>query len=146
VCIVARTRFTLGKRYKIDPDSGTVYLGGFDPVTTLAELSPQKRSAITRKNNKAWSQWDNIYGQYQYEYWNKHPKQIYKDITAELWDTGKIHQPRNFGQHVQHTPYVWMDLAPPTNIRDKNPCLKEAWDHYVTLAGLFGAPNSELQF
>lgn len=61
----------------------------------------------------------------------------FRSVSIELWEQGKLHQPRKFGAHPARLPYYWLDtFAPEDQIRD-NPIVKEAWDKYRTLAGLF---------
>jgi hypothetical protein len=72
--------------------------------------------------------------------WMDYPaedEQKFRNISIQLWEQGKLHQPRKFGAHPARLPYYWLDtFAPEDQIRD-NPVVKEAWDKYRTLAGLF---------
>ena len=53
-------------------------------------------------------------------------------LTAiKLWNDGKIHQPRRYGQHYASRPegLIWMDLFPSVT-KDVNPMVQDAWDNY----------------
>lgn len=60
-----------------------------------------------------------------------------QEVALELYRTGRIHQPRLFGQYF-HQPanedFVWMDLFPTNN--SGNPMVKKAWDSYRMLMRL----------
>jgi hypothetical protein len=58
-----------------------------------------------------------------------------EDLAYELWHSGRIHQPRNFGGTSflpQHE--LWIELAP-TNY-NSNPSVVAAYDAYKTLRDL----------
>jgi hypothetical protein len=67
-------------------------------------------------------------------------EQLCKDTVTKLWNTGKIHQPRNFGPFMLSVrdEYVWMDLVPTQN--EMTPVVKDAWDNYRMLLTL-GSEN-----
>jgi len=51
--------------------------------------------------------------------------------AIKLWNDGKIHQPRVYGQHYASRPegLIWMDLFPSVT-KDVNPMVQDAWDNY----------------
>lgn len=51
-------------------------------------------------------------------------------IASELWNSGKLHQPRLHGIPSDMTPeeFVWLDLVPTVN--NQSPWVKEAWENY----------------
>ena len=60
-----------------------------------------------------------------------------KEIAHELWDQGKIHQPRQFGVYtglVVPDHCVWMELTP--TLSSHNPSVIEAWNNYQMLLAL----------
>lgn len=60
-----------------------------------------------------------------------------KAIAEQLWDEGKIHQPRKFDVYpglVVPDHFVWMDLAPTVN--SDNPAVMAAWKNYQMIAKL----------
>lgn len=60
----------------------------------------------------------------------------FRSVSVELWETGKLHQPRKFGAHPRRLPYYWVETILPTDELDKNPAIKSAWDNFQILAGL----------
>lgn len=69
------------------------------------------------------------------------------EVAKTLWESGKLHQPRQFGQRYASRPYGlhWMDLFP--SIVDQNPSVIDAWNNYrmmLTLAHGQDIPQENL--
>lgn len=62
----------------------------------------------------------------------------FRNVSIELYDTGKIHQPRQFGAHPRRMPYIWLEAVLPNSELDSNPTLQKAWENFQTIAGLSG--------
>ena len=62
----------------------------------------------------------------------------FRDISIELYNSGKMHQPRQFGGHPRRMPYIWLEAVLPNTELDGNPTLQKAWDNFQTVAGLSG--------
>jgi hypothetical protein len=60
----------------------------------------------------------------------------YRSVSIELWETGKLHQPRKFGAHPQRRPEIWLEAVLPNSELENNPSAKLAWDKFQTIAGL----------
>ena len=60
----------------------------------------------------------------------------FRSVSIELWDTGKLHQPRKFGAHPSRRPEIWLEAVLPNSELAKNPAAKLAWDKFQTVAGL----------
>ena len=60
----------------------------------------------------------------------------FRSVSIELWESGKFHQPRQFGAHPQRLPYIWLETVLPSEELDANPTLKMAWEKFQTLAQL----------
>lgn len=60
----------------------------------------------------------------------------FRDISIELWERGKLHQPRQFGAHAQRMPYYWVETVLPISELESKPALKAAWDNFQVIAGL----------
>lgn len=60
----------------------------------------------------------------------------FRSVSIELWETGKLHQPRQFGAHPKRLPYIWLETVLPSEELDANPTLKMAWEKFQTLAQL----------
>jgi len=62
----------------------------------------------------------------------------FRSVSIELWETGRLHQPRKFGYHVRRMPYYWLETILPLDELENNLALKDAWDQFQILAGLLG--------
>lgn len=76
-----------------------------------------------------WSQPE--WGMYGDEY-----EQKFRDVSIELYESGKMHQPRQFGAHPRRMPYIWLEAVLPSQELDINPTVKKAWDQFQIVAGL----------
>ena len=61
----------------------------------------------------------------------------FRSVSIELWETGKLHQPRKFGAHPRRSPYVWVDTGPIGHEEFQQPdAVQQAWRNYVMLSAL----------
>ena len=60
----------------------------------------------------------------------------FRNLTIELYDSGRLHQPRKFGAHPRRRPEIWLEAVLPSSELDQNAAAKAAWDHFQTVAGL----------
>jgi hypothetical protein len=60
----------------------------------------------------------------------------FRSVSIELWETGRLHQPRKFGAHPRRMPYYWLETMLPTEELENNLALKDVWNQFQTLAGL----------
>lgn len=60
----------------------------------------------------------------------------YRSVAIELWETGKLHQPRQFGAHPSRRPEIWLETVLPSSELATNPAAKAAWDNFQIIAGL----------
>ena len=65
-------------------------------------------------------------------------EQKFRDITIELHDSGKLHQPRQYGAHPPRLNYYWLDCVVPQN--EMTPAQQKAWDNYQLITGLSRKP------
>jgi hypothetical protein len=85
-------------------------------------------------------QWDSIWIGYQSmnpEWYGLDHDQV-RDVVMQLWNTGRIHQPRKFGARPQRRPEIWLEAVLPDSELEQNPSVKAAWDQFQVLAGLAG--------
>jgi len=91
--------------------------------------------------------WEDIWNGYRHGGWSNaewedaeddtgvtNVEEIYRNVAIQLYDNGKLHQPRQFGSHPARMPYYWLDCVVPDD--EMNPTVKEAWDQYQVVAGL----------
>ena len=60
----------------------------------------------------------------------------FRSVSIELWETGKMHQPRKFGAHPARRPEIWLEAVLPDSELESRPAVKDAWDLLRTIAGL----------
>jgi hypothetical protein len=60
----------------------------------------------------------------------------FRTVSIELWESGKLHQPRKFGSHPQRRPEIWLEAVLPSSELETNPAAKKAWDTFQMIAGL----------
>ncbi len=60
----------------------------------------------------------------------------FREVTLELYQSGRMHQPRQFGAHPSRRPEIWLETVLPSSELEKNPAAKVAWDKFQTVAGL----------
>ena len=70
---------------------------------------------------------------YDYE---EEDEQKFRDVSIELYNTGKMHQPRKFGAHPSRRPEIWLETVLPSSELESNPAAKMAWDKFQVIAGL----------
>jgi hypothetical protein len=90
-------------------------------------------------------QWRGIWEGYHDRYglsnpeWANYPPEDedrFRSVSIELWETGKMHQPRQFGAHPRRVPYYWLETVLPDSEIHSRPAVKDAWDQFQTIAGL----------
>jgi hypothetical protein len=71
--------------------------------------------------------------------WSNYPAEDedrFRSVSIELWETGKLHQPRKFGAHPARRPEIWLETVLPSSELESNPAAKKAWESFQTIAGL----------
>ena len=61
---------------------------------------------------------------------------LFRSVSIELWESGKLHQPRQFGAHPRRRSEIWLEAVLPSSELERNPAAKAAWDKFQTVAGL----------
>jgi hypothetical protein len=60
----------------------------------------------------------------------------FRSVTIELWETGKLHQPRQFGAYPTRRPEFWLETVLVSEEIETNPAVKSAWNNFQVIAGL----------
>jgi hypothetical protein len=90
-------------------------------------------------------QWTEIWGGYHDPYglsnpeWAAYPdgdEARFREVSIELYESGKLHQPRQFGAHPSRRPEIWLETVLPSRELENNPMAKQAWEKFQTIAGL----------
>lgn len=61
---------------------------------------------------------------------------LFRSVSIELYESGKLHQPRQFGAHPRRRPEIWLEAVLPSEELEKNPAAKSAWEKFQTVASL----------
>lgn len=96
------------------------------------------RTDIDPSNEDHWKQiWDGyLYGGVSHAEWaglEEHEQEM-RDILQELFDRGRLHQPRQYGAHPQRMGYYWLECVVPQE--EMNPAQQKAWDNYKLITDL----------
>ena len=83
-------------------------------------------------------QWQSIWAGYTNinPEWYGLDENAVKAVVMQLWDEGKIHQPRKFGAYPRRRPEYWLETVLPESELERNPAAKDAWDRFQVVAGL----------
>jgi len=65
-----------------------------------------------------------------------HDEDQFRSVSIELWESGKLHQPRKFGARPNRRPEIWLETVLPDSEMMNRPAVKDAWDQFQTIAGL----------
>jgi hypothetical protein len=113
---------------------GTVDINDVLVVITRTNFDPN--------NDEEWANiWEGYHG---YSPWSN-PEWInyadededrFRSVSIELWETGKLHQPRKFGAHPRRMQYYWLETILPSNELETNPAAKKAFEQFQIVAGL----------
>ena len=60
----------------------------------------------------------------------------FRDVSIELWETGKLHQPRQFGANPARRSEIWLETFLPPEELESRPAVKEAWNQFQIIADL----------
>ena len=60
----------------------------------------------------------------------------FRSIATILYESGKLHQPRQFGARPQRLPYYWLEASLPASELESRPAVKKAWEQFQVVAGL----------
>jgi len=96
------------------------------------------RTDVDPHNDKHWAQiWEGyLYGGLSEPEWRglEDRQKAMHDLLIELYDKGKLHQPRQFGAHPPRMPYHWLECIVPEG--EHNAAQQKAWDNYKLITGL----------
>jgi len=70
----------------------------------------------------------------------------FRDVSTELWEQGKLHQPRKFGAHPRRLPYYWLEAGLQSEDIESNITVKKAWEQFQILAGLANTKTIKDEF
>jgi hypothetical protein len=71
-----------------------------------------------------------------YDFHSKEDEAKFRQVSIDLWQDGKFHQPRKFGAHPARRSEFWLETCLPDSELDRNPTAKAAWNQFQMVAGL----------
>ena len=71
---------------------------------------------------------------------SEHTEEEFRSVSTDLWDMGKLHQPRRFGAHPRRLPYYWLETIVSPEELETSPAVKDAWEQFQMVSGLKGTP------
>jgi hypothetical protein len=71
-----------------------------------------------------------------YDFNSKEDENKFRSVSIELWETGRLHQPRKFGTHPSRRSEYWLETVLPDSELESRPAVKDAWDKFQMVAGL----------
>lgn len=77
-----------------------------------------------------------IWSQPEWGMYSAEDEDRFRSVSIELWESGKLHQPRQFGSHPRRMPYYWLEASLPASELETNPAVKKAWEQFQIVAGL----------
>jgi hypothetical protein len=118
-----------------------------DGVVDIADvLVIITRTDFDPRDDKAWSSiWSGYAGGGSFgsamanpEWFDYGPEmeQKFREVTLDLYNTGRMHQPRQFGAYPMRLPHIWLETILPSEVLDQNPSVKAAWEKFQTVAAL----------
>lgn len=60
----------------------------------------------------------------------------FRQVSIDLWNQGKLHQPRKFGIKPARRSEIWLEAVLPSSELQRNPAAKDAWEKFQMVAGL----------
>lgn len=70
---------------------------------------------------------------------SNHTEEEFRDVSKDLWNLGKLHQPRKFGAHPRRLPYYWLETVVSADELESSPAVKDAWEKFQMVSGLSGS-------
>ena len=71
-----------------------------------------------------------------YDFNSKEDEDKFRSVSIELWETGRLHQPRKFGAYPSRRQEFWLETVLPDSELESRPAVKDAWDKFQMVAGL----------
>jgi hypothetical protein len=82
----------------------------------------------------------------KYDFNSPEDQAKFRNVSTELWEQGKLHQPRKFGAHPRRLPYYWLEAGLQSADIESNITVKKAWEQFQILAGLANTKTIKDEF
>lgn len=102
----------------------------------------------TRFDPREDEQWQEIWAGYtsrsgfappewaDYSHTDSDKEKAFRTVSIDLYQQGKLHQPRQFGAHPRRLPYYWLEAIVSNEDMEQNLAVKSAWEQFQIVAGL----------
>lgn len=77
-----------------------------------------------------------IWSQPEWSNYSAQDELRFRNVSMELWNQGKLHQPRKFGAHPRRLPYYWLETVVADEDLENSPAVKDAWNKFQMVSGL----------
>ena len=96
------------------------------------------RTDFDPNNDQQWSSIWNGYHSINPEWgdYSDEDEDRFRSVAIELWESGKLHQPRKFGAYPARRPEFWLETVLVSEEIETNPAVKAAWNNFQVVAGL----------
>lgn len=108
------------------------------------------RTDFNPHNDEQWTQiWSGYHDSHGFSFseWSSYSAEDeskFRHLSILLYDSGKLHQPRQFGVSPTRRPEIWLEAVLPHEELENNPMAKKAWEEFQIIAGLTNTlPNKE---
>lgn len=68
--------------------------------------------------------------------YSEEDEDLFRKVSIDLYEMGKLHQPRQFGSHPRRMSYFWLETVLIDEDLKNNSAVNAAWDQFQILAGL----------
>ena len=99
----------------------------FDPTVDSEWAGIWEGYCYGSMSNPEWDKWD---------FNNKDHEALFRNVSVDLYNSGKMHQPRKFSANPPRRSEFWLETVLPDSELESRPAVKDAWDQFQILAGL----------
>ena len=64
-----------------------------------------------------------------------------REVCVQLWETGRLHQPRQFGANPSRRKEIWLEAILPDSELERNPAARAAWEQFQIVSELTNLPH-----
>ena len=64
-----------------------------------------------------------------------------REVCVRLWESGRLHQPRQFGANPSRRREIWLEAILPDSELERNPAARAAWEQFQIVSQLTNLPH-----
>jgi hypothetical protein len=77
-----------------------------------------------------------VWGNPEWNNYGPEREEDFRKTSIDLLETGRLHQPRQFGARPHRRSEIWLEAVLPSSELEQNPAARAAWDQFQVIAGL----------